>query len=1094
MSARARLHVIVPFLVSLSSAALMADARDLPQDQAGQILDATGVKGGLVVHIGCGDGRLTAALRANDSYLVHGLERRARRIGKARAHIESLGLYGPVSVTRLKGRRLPYIDNLVNLVVAEDLGDLPMTEVMRILAPNGVAYIREGDTWTQARKPRPQQIDEWTHYRHGPTGNAVAHDEVVGPPRHMQWVGSPRWSRHHDHMASLSALVSAGGRIFYIIDEGPKASIQLPPKWVLAARDAFNGTVLWKRRIETWYNHLYPLKSGPAILPRRLVAKGDRVYVTLGINVPLSELDAATGETLRTFPGTTTAEEVLCSNSMLLLAVNPDRELVDYRQENTHCWSERDRASQRWGWDEQAGKLMAIDLTTGRCAWQKELPIMPLTLAADGDRVVFHNGTAVVCLDQATGDQKWQAPSVQRSKIIPTGWSPNVVLYDGVVLFSGAKRDLVALDGDTGRRLWGSRMHPSGHFCPEDVIVMDSLVWSGDIASGWNRSKGMFTGRDPRTGEIRSEFTPDTDPHAVMHQRCYPSKATDKFLIPSWIGIEFIDPATEHWQIHHWVRGSCIYGVMPCNGLVYATPHSCACYYQSKLNGFSALAPARPSQERLPTSDSGRLEEGPAYGKVDNAPVQTAAPAWPTYRNDTRRSGFTTDAVPATLSPSWTTRIGGKLTSLTAAYGKLFVAAVDRHTLYALDSAAGEKLWHYTAGGRIDSPPTIYQGRVLFGSADGWVYCLRASDGALAWRLRAAPAERYHVAYEQVESVWPVHGSVLVRDDVLYCVAGRSMFLDGGLRLLRLDPRTGQKISETVLDDKDPRSGENLQTLINRKKMPVALPDVLTADDKHVYMRSQRFDFDGKRAVIEPEPQEDQEGRLHLFSPIGLLDDTWFHRAYWIYGKNAGEGWGEWFIPGRLVPSGRLLAFDESAVYGYARLPEYLCNSSVLEYRLFSAAKQTSPERVKQLKRAKQDTVDWRARVTQLTPEQLSAVGCNWLSEQPPLLVRAIVLADKTLFVAGPPDVVDEKEAWGRFLEPDVRTNLDAQVAALDGDRGAALWAVNARDGSKLADLKLDAMPVFDGMIAVNGKLYLATTDGSVTCLGPRQEVAKAGF
>ena len=28
------------------------------------------------------------------------------------------------------------------------------------------------------------------------------------------------------------------------------------------------------------------------------------------------------------------------------------------------------------------------------------------------------------------------------------------------------------------------------------------------------------------------------------------------------------------------------------------------------------------------------------------------------------------------------------------------------------------------------------QGLAVFGSADGWVYCLRAADGVLAWRRR----------------------------------------------------------------------------------------------------------------------------------------------------------------------------------------------------------------------------------------------------------------------------------------------------------------------------------------------------------------------
>jgi hypothetical protein len=318
------------------------------------------------------------------------------------------------------------------------------------------------------------------------------------------------------------------------------------------------------------------------------------------------------------------------------------------------------------------------------------------------------------------------------------------------------------------------------------------------------------------------------------------------------------------------------------------------------------------------------------------------------------------------------------------------------------------------------------------------------------------------------------------------------MFLDGGLRLLRLDPKTGRKLSETVLDDKDPQTGQNLQALIKQKKMPVALPDVLSSDGRYVYMRSQRFDLQGRRVVIEPEHQTDQEGHAHLFSPIGMLDDTWFHRAYWIYGKNAGEGWGEWFIPGRRVPSGRILVFDEDRVYGYARDPEYLCNSSVLEYRLFASTKQVAPERIKQLKSAKQDTVNWKTRAAELSAAQLSAVDCKWLGEQPPLLARAMVLAGKTLFVAGPPDVVDEKEAWGRFLEPEIREKLDAQVAALEGRRGAVFCAVDAADGAKRAEQRLDAMPVFDGLIAAEGKLYMATTDGRVICLAPDRALALA--
>ena len=157
------------------------------EPSAKQILDATGVKGGLVAHLGCGDGNLTAALRADDSYLVHGLDTDAKNVQKAREHIHSKGLYGPVSVDTFDGKHLPYVDNLVNLVVAEELGDVPMDEVMRVLAPLGLAYIGGKKTV----KPWPKDIDDWSHFLHDATGNAVAHDRVAAAPKHLQWIGGP---------------------------------------------------------------------------------------------------------------------------------------------------------------------------------------------------------------------------------------------------------------------------------------------------------------------------------------------------------------------------------------------------------------------------------------------------------------------------------------------------------------------------------------------------------------------------------------------------------------------------------------------------------------------------------------------------------------------------------------------------------------------------------------------------------------------------------------------------------------------------------------------------------------------------------------
>ena len=65
----------------------------------------------------------------------------------------------------------------------------------------------------------------------------------------------------------------------------------------------------------------------------------------------------------------------------------------------------------------------------------------------------------------------------------------------------------------------------------------------------------------------------------------------------------------------------------------------------------------------------------------------------------------------------------------------------------------------------------------------------------------------------------------MIENDVLYCVAGRSLFLDGGLRMIRLNPLTGKLLGENVMDDKVPGTDRNLQMVMAGKHMPVALTE-----------------------------------------------------------------------------------------------------------------------------------------------------------------------------------------------------------------------------------------------------------------------------
>ncbi|MBL7038826.1 MAG: PQQ-binding-like beta-propeller repeat protein [Pirellulaceae bacterium] len=1073
-------------------------------DDGAAIIQQSGVQGGFVVHLGCGDGSLTASLRVGDQYIVHGLSTSETEVAAARKSLQAQGGYGPVSVDLWDGQALPYADNLVNLIVMQDAeSGIRDEELMRVLAPGGVLLKISPETRNlkpeTLRKPWPPEMDQWTHYFHNADGNPVSQDDMVGPPTQLRWIGSPRWSRHHDHMASMTSCVSAGGRLFYILDEGARASIQLPSAWRLIARDAFNGTILWKRDIDQWNTRQYPLKSGPAHLLRRLVAVDDRVFVTLGIDAPTVVLDGATGKTLMTFEGSEFTREIVADDGIVYaVADNTPSALPKWRRVSTYVWENTRTANPGWGWSGASRKIFAFQVDSGQRLWEAEAPVSPCSLAVAGSNVVFHDGEKLVCLDRQNGERLWESEPSPTAIPVQTNTGPRVLIYDDVVLLAANNGKVSGWSIQDGSKLWEQQQKPSGHLSLKDLLVADGLVWTGDIAG--NAGSGVFTGYDPRTGEVKREFPPDVHVH-WFHHRCYPAKATDKYLLTARNGTEFIDLKRETWQPNHWVRGGCIYGVMPSNGLTYASMDACGCQLEAKLSGFKALAAGpvpQPGKNGIAAGE--RLQKGPAFGQIGNRKSEIANPDdWPTYRHDSARSGASPVAVPADgIGQVWQAKIGGRLSAPTIAAGKVFVAAVDAHQVVALDAKTGEVAWSFTTGGRVDSPPTYYQGLVLFGSTDGYVYALDAKDGALAWRFRGAPVDRRMMAWEQLESAWPVHGSVLVHDDVLYCTAGRNMFLDGGIHFLRLDPRTGELLGEVVWDNMDPESGKEMHLAYLEKtrgnNMPVALSDILSCDGRHIWMRSQKIDFSGKRSEIGLEDLTKQPAQdCHLFCQIGFLDDDYFFRSYWTYGRRVSGGYGAWLKAGRLVPSGRILCFDDDNVYGFGRQPEYMVNASVLEYELFSVDKTVTEEAIARIGKAEAEinarsslrnanSSDWLLR--RFFPrDQLTATNANWLLQKPSVTARAMALCRDIVLVAGPPNIINERQIYRLPDAPATKDAIKRQAEALEGKHGGVLWALSKADGELLARYALDTIPVFDGLAAAGNALFLSTVDGRLLCL-----------
>ncbi|NQT40188.1 MAG: PQQ-binding-like beta-propeller repeat protein [Planctomycetes bacterium] len=1076
---------LLAFLAVSASPAAGAPRVDSPDAaEAKRILAGAEYTGGLIVHLGCGDGRLTAALYAGNGSVVHGLDSDPAQVAGAREHIHGLGLCGKVSVDRFDGKTLPYADHLVNLIVLHEAGadrdgaGVSREEIMRVLAPGGVSCSREGPAAELriARKAWPEEMDHWTHFLHSATGNAVAADQRVAPATALQWIVEPKYCRSHEIDSSLPAMVSADGRLFYILDEGPIGITdqRFPARWVLIARDAFNGVLLWKRPLKPWgWQEWKPeIRTAdwrtlrgqrgrfPAEVPRRLVAVGDRVYVTLGFHdAPISILDAATGNVITHCQGTEGTQEIIVADDTVLARVRP---------------SQADEATRRG--EKISTRLMALDATTGKTRWSQDVgSINRLSLAADGDAVVFQRGPTLLCYDRQGGQLRWK---------VETPGGGIVVIHKDVVLISG-KGGANAFSLADGKHLW------QGSGTGRDLLVIRDLVWRVQLTSGileqrqehWptlSRQAGArLLGYDFRTGELRRTIDVANAVSPGHHLRCYRSKATDRFIIYPKRGAEFLDLQGNDHMRHDWLRGSCSYGILPCNGLLYTPPDQCFCYIGSKIDGLAATSGADTTAMLDPRSP-GRLVRGPAYGSPLAAPA--AAADWPTYRADAKRSGSNRQAkVSRELHKQWEIALGGKLTQPTIAAGKVFVAAVDRQTVYGLDTATGEQLWKFVAGGRIDSSPTYHSGLLLFGANDGSVYCLDASSGELVWRFRAAPNERRIVAFGQVESPWPVHGTVLVMNSLAYVAAGRSTLIDGGAHLYALEPQSGNVVHYTHVEQPQPDLSKDIG---EHFAMDGSNIDVLTTDGKHVFCAQEMFDAELNRIETKWNTRYGDRylGEDHLIATGGMLDDTGFNRIFWSHGNR----WPGFYFLLMAPKSGNLLVFDAEKTWAtkwfvernihsplfFPQTTGYLLFCDKNTTRPFLVGDPDAPEPIQWLpdtlmKPYKYDGHSITNRHDNFTIETDKGSGFTrgtptvW-QQYLPVRIEAMALTSDTLFAAGPPDVLDPDDPLG----------------ALEGRQGGVLLAIDPATGQQLSQTRVPWAPRFDGMSAAGSRLFLVTGDG----------------
>jgi len=1087
------LRTALGILLATTATAVLAG----PAEEAEQIASLAGFHGGLVVHVGCADGQLTAALRRSDNCVVQGLDTDGGRVETARASVRALGMYGPVSIVQWDGKALPYVDNLATLVICEAPGAVPSGELSRVLRPHGALVVKRGGKWTVTVKPAQPGTDQWEQHYRGADNNAVAQDSVVGPPRRYQWLGEPQWQRSHLAMPSINSMISVKGRLFTVEDLGSAEHPALPGKQALVARDAFNGIVLWRVMFSDWLPIYIRNKEMPVQLQRRAAAVGDVVYCTPGYSVPITVYDAATGVVIKEFPQTAGAKEFVHDRGVLYAVTGAPSDISQAHDDlarsalKTSLFGREAYGPIIKRPDDPKNDILAVDAESGRELWlvsgTDTKGYEGATLGAVGDRVLFATRTELVCLDRATGKSLWRVPAPIVLKG-PAGIAVSLVLSDSAAYLADSER-LRAFRLSDGRALWEAPA-TINHHKPPDLFVANGLVWAQAYSGSTGRpvpelglTRMGVSGFDPKTGKLVRKID-QTMLGPMGHDRCYRNRITTRYYINTVTGgSDFLDLDSSTELPNPWIRSTCGIGPLPCNGLYYVGPPSCACCNGVMLNGMNALA-AEPrftrSDQPVKVATDGTLEKSPTYSEISDfeSQISDSPDDWPVYRHDNARTGSTKNRVPAVLVKRWETKLGQRASAPVIAAGKVFAADVDGHAVCAMNVTDGKTVWRFCAGGRVDSPPTYYRGLLLFGSRDGSAYCLRADDGALAWRF--SPLEqRVMCAYGQPESAWPICGSILVREGLAYFAAGRNSFTDGGIFLYALEPRTGKVVHQKRMVGP---YGKDSFPVANRevvKGMSIAgfKGDIFIGGEQLLYLRHQAFKPDltpvALRDVKEP----------HLIPSHGFLEAIPQHRSFWTIDTML-----HYDIPTGLGGiHGDILVIDGSRFYevrGYRPGRTTPFDPRTGGYTLYAGkfGKLVKPppgatdtgalpakKRAGKKARGKKRPKSWG-------PSKIAPSEKIW-SASIPLTGKAMALAGDVLFVAGTPVLFPEGDLAGAY----------------EGRMGGVLWAASASTGEKLARYKLDAPPAWDGLAAANGLLFLSLTDGRMVCMGPEKKTRGEG-
>lgn len=196
---------------------------------------------------------------------------------------------------------------------------------------------------------------------------------------------------------------------------------------------------------------------------------------------------------------------------------------------------------------------------------------------------------------------------------------------------------------------------------------------------------------------------------------------------------------------------------------------------------------------------------------------------WPTWQHDNRRTAASREQLPVDrLELTWTwvsaappqTAWAGpakydayaghlNLPSMRN-YDAVFhmIAVQDRlcfgssvdDTVYCLDAGSGEQAWAYTTGGPVRLAPTWADGKLYFGSDDGFARCVSAESGELVWQMSPSEGNLPVLNNGRFVSFQPCRTGVVVADGTAWFACAMLPWKDSWI--CAVDSATGKVSSD----------------------------------------------------------------------------------------------------------------------------------------------------------------------------------------------------------------------------------------------------------------------------------------------------------